>query len=79
MSGPLAPEVLDELERYLARVTRGQSAAQLAARVLQMALELRGHAKPPRDLALMLAANALILAEACADRDAANRKDKSAA
>lgn len=75
LAAPLAPAVLEELERRLALVRRPASPAQLAERALQIAAELRVSGNPPRDLFLILAATALAGAAECERRDATRQPD----
>ena len=69
IGGPLAPAVLEQIERELARVARPASPQQIAERLMQLTVSLRGSPRPPRDMFLLIAAMALAGADSCRERD----------
>jgi hypothetical protein len=67
--GPLSPDMLQQLERYIGQVLRPASPGQLAERLMLSAGDLRAHVRPPKDYFVMCAAIALVGAVACDERD----------
>jgi len=61
--------VLDQIEQQLAQVQRPASPQQVAESLLQLAMTLRGHSRPPRDIFLAIAATAPVGADTCRERD----------